>query len=116
MTCIPEPVDIVRHSRHKIDITLMVTEDLPFFAGHFPGQPVLPGVIMLDWVICLAQQHLGINIAFDNLQAIKFKQVVRPPQAIQLHLEYRPDTGKLLYRIDSAIAEHSSGKISTASA
>lgn len=111
MTRIPEPVDIVRHGDHKISLTLDVSDDLAFFPGHFPVQPVLPGVVMVDWAASFAERYLPVDIRFTAMEAIKFKQVVRPPQRIQLHLEYKPETGKLIYHIDSAIGEHSSGRL-----
>lgn len=115
MTRMPEPSEIIRHSEHKISLTLDVGEDLAFFPGHFPQQSVLPGVVMVDWAVSFAERYLPVRVDFRTMEAIKFKQVIRPPQRIALHLEYKPETGKLSYKIDSAHGEHSSGRISRVS-
>lgn len=111
---IPKLLDVVQHSAHKVSLRLVVEEDLIYFPGHFPQQLVLPGVVMVDWAVSFAEQYLPIRIEFSALETIKFKQVVLPPQEINLHLEYKPSLGKLYYRVDSASGEHSSGKISQA--
>lgn len=112
MTRLPEPADVNRHDDNQVTVTIDVTENLVFFPGHFPGRPVLPGVVMLDWVIELAQRYLPVDVQFAGMNAVKFRQMVRPPLRIYLHIHYRPDLGKLVYRVYSDGAEHSSGKIS----
>lgn len=111
---IPKPLDVIQHNAHKVSLRLVVEEDLIYFPGHFPPQLVLPGVVMVDWAVSFAEQYLPIRIQFSALETIKFKQVVLPPQDINLHLEYKATQGKLYYRVDSARGEHSSGKISHA--
>lgn len=111
---IPKPLDVIQHNEHKVSLRLAVADDLIYFPGHFPSRLVLPGVVMVDWAVSFAEQYLPIRIEFSALETIKFKQVVLPPQEINLHLEYKPKHGKLYYRVDSTQGEHSSGKISQA--
>ena len=43
--------------------------DHPAFAGHFPGHPIVPGVVLLDHAVLLAEQHLGHGGAWLVSQA-----------------------------------------------
>lgn len=115
MTRIPEPQKLIQHTAHKVTVVVKVEPELIFFPGHFPVQSVLPGVVMVDWAVSFAERFLPVTVEFTQLEAIKFKQVVKPPHEISIHLEFRPDTQKLLYKVDSALGEHSSGKISRVS-
>ena len=42
-------------------IALHVPRDLDYFAGHFPGAPVLPGVVQIQWALELARRYLGVG-------------------------------------------------------
>jgi 3-hydroxyacyl-[acyl-carrier-protein] dehydratase len=69
------------HSRH-----VAVAADHPAFAGHFPGQPVLPGVVVLGEVLELllreAPEALG---AQPRVSAVKFLAPVRPGACLEIH-------------------------------
>lgn len=89
-----------------------VPEDLPFFPGHFPQKSVLPGVVIIDWVVQYAERLLTLKVNFSHMESIKFKQVICPPLCISIELNYNSKTQKLAYTIHSEKGEHSSGKIS----
>ncbi|MFJ2487579.1 AMP-binding protein [Pseudomonas sp. NPDC087639] len=92
-------------------LQLSVPPDLAYFSGHFPKAPVLPGVVQVEWALNLGRQLLNLSGTFAGMEVLKFQQLVRPGDEIQLHLRFDPERGKLYfaYRNDSATC--SSGRI-----
>jgi len=71
-------------------IALCFGADHPAFPGHFPGQPLVPGVLLLAAVLeaALAEPALAAAIgAAPRLAAAKFLAPVRPDTALELHFE-----------------------------
>ncbi|NCD21869.1 MAG: hypothetical protein EOL90_02875 [Spartobacteria bacterium] len=48
----------------------------PYFAGHFPGQPVVPGVVLVDAAVQIAGQAIGRPLRLRRLAYAKFVQAV----------------------------------------
>ncbi|MFJ2482449.1 AMP-binding protein [Pseudomonas sp. NPDC087598] len=92
-------------------LQLSVPPDLAYFSGHFPKAPVLPGVVQVEWALILGRQLLNLSGPFAGMEVLKFQQLVRPGDEIQLHLRFDPERSKLYfaYRNDSATC--SSGRI-----
>lgn len=90
---------------------LSVPPDLAYFSGHFPKAPVLPGVVQVEWALNLARQLLNLSGAFAGMEVLKFQQLVRPGDEIQLHLRFDPERGKLYFAYRNDMATCSSGRI-----
>jgi 3-hydroxymyristoyl/3-hydroxydecanoyl-(acyl carrier protein) dehydratase len=64
---------------------IAVSREHPSFAGHFPGQPVLPGVVLLSEVLELllreCPQVLGEQ---PQVSAVKFLAAVRPGAGLEI--------------------------------
>lgn len=71
--------------------SLTIAAEHPAYAGHFPGAPVLPGVVMLDAVVH-ALEHAG-NRATQrwHVASAKFFSAVRPGDALTLEREALPN-------------------------
>ena len=71
-----------------------VTYNEPFFAGHFPGEPVMPGVLIVEdlaqtgAVAILSQPDFkGKTAYFGAINNARFKQKVVPGDVLMLELE-----------------------------
>lgn len=93
------------------NLQLSVPPDLAYFSGHFPKAPVLPGVVQVEWALNLGRQLLNLPGPFAGMEVLKFQQLVRPGDEIQLHLRFDPERGKLYFAYRNDTATCSSGRI-----
>jgi len=59
----------------------------PSFAGHFPGRPVVPGVVLLDGVLEAAQRLFGLSLETLRMPQVKFLQPLLPRQTAEVAFE-----------------------------
>ncbi|MHB8254105.1 MAG: hypothetical protein ACYDEV_10520 [Acidiferrobacter sp.] len=66
--------------------------DHPAFAGHFPGAPVVPGVLLLDELLCALAADCHLPYTAFCVQSVKFLSPVRPgDQVCWAYNERSPD-------------------------
>ncbi len=73
--------------------------DAPFFQGHFPGDPLVPGVLLTEALAQTAGIAAGRPGAAWRLSAVKmmkFLEPVRPDQLVQLSATKSGETGGLI--------------------
>lgn len=93
-------------------LQLQVPLDLAHFTGHFPQTPVLPGVVQVDWAQQLARQLIiDLPPRFAGMEVLKFQQLVRPGDTLQLSLRFDAERGKLYFAYRNGEAACSSGRI-----
>ncbi len=93
-----------------------VTMNEPFFQGHFPGQPVMPGVLIIE---ALAQVGAvaaltdpgseGKLALFGGIKNARFKRQVQPGDVLELQCELISrrgpiGTGRAVARVDGKLA------------
>lgn len=78
----------LQKDNNSLSASFIVSEDLPSFKGHFPGDPILPAVSIID--ICLhllAQANPQISHTNIEVKKSKFMDMVRPGQEIIISAE-----------------------------
>ncbi|GAA4813335.1 3-hydroxyacyl-ACP dehydratase FabZ [Sphingosinicella ginsenosidimutans] len=81
----------------RIVATKAVTINEPFFAGHFPGRPIMPGVLIVEALAqaagVLAVESLGLAgsgklVYFMAIDGAKFRMPVEPGVLLSLEVEF----------------------------
>lgn len=73
-------------ARETLEITLDVPMHHPSFAGHFPGSPVLPAVVLLEYVIEAAEKLYGGPLAIMEMPRAKFVSPLVPGDSATIRL------------------------------
>lgn len=91
-------------------LRLDITSELSWFSGHFPGQPVLPGVIQLHWAVLVSRSLFGLESVPSEVKRLKFKRTIVPPREVDLLLSRRAES-EVQFRFESSGEPHSEGRI-----
>lgn len=84
---------------------------LLYFDGHFDVAPILPGVVQVDWAMHYGRQYFDMPARFMGMSQLKFQQVIRPDNPVQLELAYDAAKQSLRFSYSSADGQHSSGRV-----
>ncbi|HKU90109.1 MAG TPA: hypothetical protein VJP84_09955 [Steroidobacteraceae bacterium] len=68
-------------------VSFEVAADHPVFAGHFPGRPIVPGVMLLEWAQAEIGQAAGRAPRELRVREAKFFTPLGPGQRAQLRFE-----------------------------
>jgi UDP-N-acetylglucosamine acyltransferase len=91
-----------------------VTGSEDFFAGHFPGQPVMPGVLILEslaqaagiWLLTTAADPRALEIRVVGFDDTKFRRPVVPGDQLRLEIQLERRRGALArFRGDVRVGE-----------
>ncbi len=63
-----------------------ISADHPALTGHFPGNPIVPGVVLLDEVIHALSAYIGRPVKVTGFSAVKFVAPLAPQQSCAIVL------------------------------
>jgi UDP-3-O-[3-hydroxymyristoyl] N-acetylglucosamine deacetylase/3-hydroxyacyl-[acyl-carrier-protein] dehydratase len=93
---------VTRIEGNKVTALKNVSVNEPYFAGHFPGHPVMPGVLQLEaiaqaaGILMLRQaEHYGKVAYFMAADAVKWRKPVRPGDTLTIEVEMTRMKAKL---------------------
>lgn len=79
-------------SEFKYNFTILINEKHEVFQGHFPGNPIMPGVCMMQIIKELTEQITGCSLFMQSLSNVKFMALINPFQTPELLLELEVTT------------------------
>jgi 3-hydroxymyristoyl/3-hydroxydecanoyl-(acyl carrier protein) dehydratase len=60
------------------------------YRGHFPGNPILPGIVQLSFIRRLAERRLGRALRLAGVRRIKYLRTITPDMPVTLTLTLEP--------------------------
>ncbi len=75
----------------------------PIFAGHFPDQPVVPGVCMMQTIQELLSAALGKALLVEKVANMKFLNMIDPGQTPQVSVEISWTRDEAAYKANAVI-------------
>ena len=84
--------------------TLAISKDHPALPGHFPGHPVVPGVVVLDEVIETLGEHYGQRLVVTGLPSVKLSSPLLPEELLTITVEPEdPETAAFTCRVGNRL-------------
>ncbi|WJS95818.1 3-hydroxyacyl-ACP dehydratase [Flavobacterium johnsoniae] len=74
-------------SDSKYNVTILVNEKHEVFKGHFPGNPIMPGVCMIQIIKELTEKFTQESLLIQTLTNVKFMALINPEATPELRLE-----------------------------
>ncbi len=88
----------------------IVPTDHPAFPGHFPGRPIVPGVVLLDHALLLAQELTLQNPCGWQVGQAKFLSPVGPGESLSFKLVRQP-SGQIRFTVSGPGRDVASGSL-----
>ena len=90
--------EIVEMNEDSIVATRTVRADEPQFQGHYPGRPIMPGVLLCETIVQCGAYLMAIKMGEDasmtgapvvaRMNNVKFKRMVVPGDALRIESEH----------------------------
>ncbi|MFW5883552.1 MAG: hypothetical protein ACOCVG_04215 [Verrucomicrobiota bacterium] len=66
---------------------ICVTMENGHCRGHFPGHPIVPGAVMVKWLLAALEAQTGRSASAWRVQRLKLLRELSPGAEVELHLE-----------------------------
>ena len=84
------------------------------YRGHFPGNPILPGIVQLSFIRRLAERRLGRPLRLAGVRRIKYLRLITPDMPVTLALTLEPGEAEGTWAANASFVNGEGGRVSAA--
>jgi 3-hydroxymyristoyl/3-hydroxydecanoyl-(acyl carrier protein) dehydratase len=82
---------VKRPTANAITAKAELPVDSPWFSGHFPGEPILPGVAQIALVVETIRRGIGREVSLTGVKRTRFKQIITPGDRLEIEVDVKDD-------------------------
>lgn len=95
----------------KLSASVTIDKDDPWFSGHFPENPILPGIAQLKLVVDLISRCAESKLQVTGLSRIKFRKIITPGELLDIRVNCVKTNEQYSFQITSGSDDVCSGKV-----
>lgn len=103
---------LIQMQEATMNTSIMITEESHWFSGHFPDNPILPGVAQLKYVVDLISSYYGTNLHIGGLSRVKFRKIVHPGELLNIEVTPTDKKNHYIFSLTSGNEDVCSGRMS----
>ena len=96
--------DYLKDNPGSFKVTIELNDKHKIFKGHFPGNPIVPGVCMIQIVKEILSKLLKKNLFLSEGSNIKFISVIKPEINKILNIDYKIKQENNIFRVNAVIS------------
>lgn len=94
-------VETIKMEKDEMAVKVTTERNSPWFSGHFPDDPILPGIAQLKMVADIIAMSREDGLRLTGLSRIKFRKIVRPGEMLAVHAACGNINNQYAFRISS---------------
>lgn len=84
-------IEYIQREPNSVSCRIVFNDQHDIFKGHFPGQPVVPGVCMMQMVKELLEAQTDSNLWMRDAGQVKFLQLITPDVHPMINISWKED-------------------------
>ncbi len=104
-------LDLKQTGTGSVEALVSVSGDSPWFAGHFPDNPILPGIAQLHMAAEVIARSVGKHLFIHRVSRVKFKKIVHPDEPLVIQATAADADHAYTFRIIRQAEEVCSGSM-----
>lgn len=95
----------IEHAGNRINARIVLDPGAEIFKGHFPGQPVLPGVCSVQMIGDILSGVFGTEIFINEVSSCKYLKIVDPVKepVLNMEIDYIREADRIAVNASGAI-------------
>jgi len=95
----------------KLSASVAIGKDDRWFSGHFPENPILPGIAQVKLVVDLISRCTSTKLQVTKLSRVKFRKIITPGELLDIRVNCVKTDEQYTFRMSSGNDDVCSGKV-----